>query len=186
MHARSGEGAKVAAQLLAEAALEMGRHIQAFPEFTAERTGAPMRTFVRISENEIRVYEPIEHPDAVLILDPSLIGVVEVTEGLKKKSIIIVNSKHGPEYFRKKTGFSGKIYTLDASDIAVSLVGKNYPNMPLLGALIKLTGIVDLGHLEKKIRDMYMGKIGKERTLGNIEAVKRGYESISKTKGRLV
>ena len=177
-HGRGGQGAKSAAQLVAEAALEDGKYIQAFPEYGPERSGAPMRTFVRISDEKIRTYQPVLSPDVVIVIDPTLLDTVNVTEGLTDEGILIVNTGKDAEYVRKKTNFKGKIYTVDATRIALDLLGKNIPNIATLGALIKVTGIISIDKLKEKIREMFLKKLGEEGTNANIKALERGYEEV--------
>ncbi len=178
IHGRGGQGAKSASQLIVEAALDQGKQIQAFPEYGPERTGAPMKTYARISDTPIATYEPVLEPDTVLVIDPTLIGQVDVTQGLRKDSILIVNTVESPAGIRKKTGFSGRIYTIDATGISIDLLGRNVPNTPMIGALIKATGIIEMKYIEKRVEGMFLKKIGIEKTQANINAIKRAYDEV--------
>lgn len=175
-HARSGQGAKTAAQFIAEAALEQKKEIQAFAEYTAERTGSPMKTFVRLAKREIKTHEPIVHPNVVIVLDQSLIESIPVAEGLEKDGILLINSAKDSKHFKKIIKTKARIHTIDATGISLSLLKANFPNMPLLGALIKLTNIISLEALANRIMEKYLKKLGREKTEANIEAVKRGFE----------
>lgn len=177
-HARSGQGAKTAAQFVAEAALDSGKEFQAFSEYGAERTGAPMRTFARISSEKIRTHEPVVNPDVVVVLDQSLIESVNVADGLGKGGILLINSKKNPKEFEKIVKTLAKIHTIDATGISVQLLGKDFPNMPLLGALVKLTNIVPLSALKSSIVKKYHKKLGEEKTNANIEAINRGFKEV--------
>jgi pyruvate ferredoxin oxidoreductase gamma subunit len=176
IHGRGGQGAKTASQLIVEAAMDGGKYIQAFPEYGPERTGAPMRTFARISDEPIKTYQPITDPDAVLVIDPTLLDVVNVTAGLSQKSILIVNTPKTPAEVKKKTGFTGKVYTVDATAISMKYLGLNMPNTPILGALIKAKEIVKLEALLAKVEKMFLKKIGPEKTKANVDCIKSAYQ----------
>jgi len=184
-HGRGGQGAKTAALLFGEAALETGMYIQAFPEYGPERTGAPVSSYNRLSKKPIRIHSGIETPDIVLVLDPTLIGKVDVTAGLKDDGVIIVNTTKSPSEVRKMLGLkdSIKVYTVDAYGIALATIGRAIPNTPMLGSLIKATGILNFDHLlesvRKKLEVKFRGK-GADIVDKNIQAIKKAYEE---TKG---
>ncbi|MCD6496641.1 MAG: 2-oxoacid:acceptor oxidoreductase family protein [Candidatus Aenigmarchaeota archaeon] len=178
IHGRGGQGAKSASQLIVEAAMDQGRQIQAFPEYGPERTGAPMKTYARISDKPIETYEPVLEPDIVLVIDPTLIGQVDVTNGMKGDGILIVNTTESSSEIKKKTGFTGKVYTVDATGISIGLLGRNLPNTPVIGALIKVTGVIDIKYVEKRVEGMFLKKIGREKTQANIDAIKKAYEEV--------
>jgi len=138
-HGRGGQGAKTAAVMLAEAFLSLGKHVQAFPEFGPERRGAPVKSFVRASDTPITTHEPVTQPNFVVVIDESLMDLPEITEGLSEDKTLIINSRKNPDFFRKI--FSGKIYTIDATKIAVDVLGKNVANTVMLGALAAVANI---------------------------------------------
>jgi len=177
-HGRGGQGAKSAAQLVAESALDDGKYIQAFPEYGPERSGAPMKTFVRISDTPIKTYQPVVNPNIVIVIDPTLLDSVDVTEGLGKDGILLVNTKYDAKSIKKKTKFGGKVYVVDATKIALETLKRNIPNIAMLGALIKITNIVDISKLKEKIKAMFLKKLGEELTKANIEALMRGYKEV--------
>ena len=181
MHARAGQGAKSGSQLLAEAAFKEGKWIQSFPEYGSERRGAPTVSYTRISNKRLRTHEPIVNPDAVLVFDPGLARTIDVTSGLSEENgVLIVNTTDSVEEVKKQTGFNGKIYTLDATGISLDLLHIDAPNVPMLGALIKVTGIVKLESLEEVIKEHFLEKLGEEKVNKNIEGLKRAYEEVSK------
>ncbi len=181
MHARAGQGAKSGSQLLAEAAFKEGKWIQSFPEYGSERRGAPTVSYTRISDKRLRTHEPIVNPDAVLVFDPGLARTIDVTSGLSEESgILIVNTTDSVDEVKKQTGFNGKVYTLDATGISLDLLHIDAPNVPMLGALIKVTGIVKLESLEEVIKEHFLEKLGEEKVNKNIEGLKRAYEEVSK------
>ena len=96
-HGRGGQGAKTAAQFLAEAALDAGKFIQAFPEYGPERAGAPIRTYTRISDHPINIHSGVTNPEVVVVIDPSLLDSIDVTEGLGEDGVLVVNTCQSPE-----------------------------------------------------------------------------------------
>ncbi|MCK5023910.1 MAG: 2-oxoacid:acceptor oxidoreductase family protein [Candidatus Aenigmarchaeota archaeon] len=178
IHGRGGQGAKTAGQIIAEAALDNGKHIQAFPEYGPERTGAPMKTYVRISNSEIKTYSPVINPDIVMVIDPTLIGQIDVTSGMTDNDVLIVNTTRSSDKIKEKTGFNGKIYTVDATEISINHLGKNLPNTPMIGALIKVTGVVEMDFLIERVKNTFLDKIGEEKTNANIASIKQAYEEV--------
>ena len=184
-HGRGGQGAKTAALLFGEAAIDTGMYIQAFPEYGPERTGAPVNAFNRLSKKPIRLHSGVDSPSIVLVLDPSLLNTVDVLEGLEKGGILIVNTSDSPKEIRKRLSVDSgiEIYTLDASKIAMDTIGLNKPNTPMLGALAKVSDILDykkmLKSIEHKLKIKFRGK-PEEIVTKNMEAIKTAHEE---TKG---
>jgi len=176
-HARAGQGAKTVAELLVEAALDKGKHVQAWPNYGAERSGAPMRTFVRISNTPIKTHAAIREADAVVVIDPTLLKYLDVTSNLKKDGILVVNYCNTDDV-RAITKFTGKIFAVDSSEISHRIMGRNMPNMAMLGALVKVTGLVEISAVVNSLRKMFTKKIGEEMTAKNVMALKEGYEKI--------
>ncbi len=178
-HGRGGQGAKTAAQFLAEAALDLGKSIQAFPEYGPERAGAPIRTYTRISDKEINIHSPITNPEIVAVIDPTLLETVDVTEGLENDGTLIVNTPEDPASIRGKLNFKkGKVAVCDATKISLETLGIPIPNTPMLGALLRVNPIVPLEALEKEVRKKFLKKIGEEKTEANIKAIKRAFEEV--------
>ena len=177
-HGRGGQGAKTAAQFLAEAALDKGKYIQAFPEYGPERAGAPIRTFTRISEKPINLHCGVDNPEYVVVIDPTLISP-SVAEGLTSQGILLVNTAESPAVVREQTGFKeGKVATVDATKISLDTLGRPMPNLPMLGALVKVVPLVKLDALYEKIKAKFSKKIGEEKTNANIIGIKRAYEEV--------
>jgi len=177
-HGRGGQGAKTASQLYAEAAMDAGKFIQAFPDYGPERTGAPMRAYVRLSDTPITIHSGVEHPDLVVVVDPSLVGMIDVAEGLQPDGIIIVNSTESPEAEKAKIGFSGKVYTVDATGIAMAELGKNIPNTTLLGAMAKALPTVDVAAIKQKFEKKFGKKLGEQGVAKNMRAIERGGDEL--------
>jgi len=178
-HGRGGQGAKTAATMVAEVALEEGKFSQGFPEYGPERMGAPIRGYTRISDGPIRLHCPITAPDVVVILDPTLISVEDLTDGLKPNGAVIVNTSDSPAAMRKRLGIThGKVYTLDATKIAIETIGRPIPNTPMIGALIKVSGAMQLDTVFHDIKKKFLKKLGERGVQGNIQAVQRAYEEV--------
>ena len=176
-HGRGGQGAVTAAKLLAEAALREGKNIQAFPEFGAERAGAPVRSFTRISASPITIHCSITAPDCIVVLDPTLLDAVDITEGMKSTSVVVVNTVRSAKDIRNELKLEGgKIFTVDATSISVGKLGRNIPNMPMAGALIKATGIIKLENLMETFKDSFAKKFTPEVLKGNIEAIEEAHK----------
>ncbi len=171
-HGRGGQGAVTSAELVAKAAIDEGKYAQAFPAFGAERRGAPVIAFVRISVNEpIRIRAEITEPDVVVVLDPSLLRVVDVAAGLKAHGMLVVNSKKRPEQIKKEHSFKCSLATVDATNIARELLGVPIVNTSMIGALLKATGVVGVESLSEPMRERF-GRLAER----NIHAMKRAYE----------
>lgn len=182
-HGRGGQGAKTAALLFGDAALATGKYIQAFPEYGPERMGAPVQSFNRLSDKPINIHSGITNPDIVIVLDPTLMKTIDVTHGLSDDGFIIINTHKSPTDIRKEFGIVGKkLATCDAYSISEQTIGKKIPNTPMLGALIKVTGILDFEQMlkdtKKKLEKKFSGK--PEIIKGNIESIKRAYEEVKK------
>ncbi len=174
-HGRGGQGAVTSAELLAQAAIDEGKYAQAFPAFGAERRGAPVIAFVRISSDEpIRIRAEVAEPDVVVVLDSGLLRVVDVASGLKARGMVVVNTKKQPEQIKKEFGFNGSIATVDATKIARELLGVNIVNTSMIGALLRATGVVELESLFEPLRQRF-GRLAER----NIDAMKRAYEETS-------
>ena len=176
-HGRGGQGSVTAANLLVAAALKDGnKGVQAFPLFGAERRGAPVRAFARISDEEIHLRSEVYSPDIVIVLDESIIGLVDVLKGLKKGGKILINTTKEPEDF----DFSNKyqVATVDATGIAIKhdiLVG-GIPviNTPILGAVPKILDRVTLPSIQAVIKNKWKGESGEI----NVKATQDAYESV--------
>lgn len=179
MHGRAGQGAKSGAQLLAEAAFLEGKYIQSFPEYGSERRGAPTVAYTKIAERVLRSHEPVLNPDAVLVLDFGIMRSIPVALGLGKDGILIVNSKVCGREIQQRAGFDGPTYGVDATGISLELLDMDTPNVPMLGALVKLTGIVKMESLESVLREYFLSKIGAEKVQKNITMLHRGFDEVS-------
>ncbi len=158
-HGRGGQGVVTASRLVGEAAILEGYYVHAFPTFGPERSGAPVAAFTRISPKKFTIKTEVYEPDIVVIIDPTLIGKPFLLDGLKKNGKVIVNT---PETNGKKIiealGLQRddiKVAYLDATKIAVGIIGKPFANTVVLGALSSYTGIVKLESLKEVIRERF-------------------------------
>lgn len=179
-HGRGGQGTVTAAKVLADACLSGGRHVQAFPEYGPERAGAPLRAYNRISSHEIRMHCPVLHPQVVSIVDPTLIESANVTDGVTEDAVFVVNTSKSPQEIREKlrAGPKQRVFTVDATKIALECIGRALPNSPMLGALCKVTGLITLDHLLEDVRKSFGKKFAQKIIDGNLEATRRGYEEV--------
>lgn len=178
-HGRGGQGAKTASQFLGEAALEAGKHIQAFPEYGPERAGAPIRCYTRIDDKPVNIHSPITKPKIVVVIDPTLLDSVDVAEGLESEGILLVNSSQPPKDIRARFKLDKqKAATVDATKISLETLGKPMPNTPMLGALVKLNQVVSMDMIIEQVKRKFLKKLGEEKTNANIEGIKRAYEEV--------
>ncbi|HEY5433377.1 MAG TPA: 2-oxoacid:acceptor oxidoreductase family protein [Coriobacteriia bacterium] len=178
-HARAGQGAVTAAKLVAETALELDRYIQAMPEYGPERMGAPIQAFTRISEDPIEIHNNIELPGVVVVLDETLLPIVDVAGGLTDDGIIIVNTCSQPDAVRKALGIPhGTVATVDATGISLDTLKRDMPNTPMIGALAKVTGLFTLDQVTQHLAKTFGKKFSQEVIDANIAAVTRAYEEV--------
>ena len=176
IHGRGGQGVVTAAELLAVAVFDGGKHAQAFPSFGSERTGAPVVAYCRISDHEIRAREPIMEPDVLIIQDASLIKQIDVFAGLKPGGFVIVNSRETSDalLLADKIKVPHSLAILPATEIAMTHLGRPVPNAVLLGAFSALTGVVPLEAVASAINEKFKPKIA----AGNVAAATAAYEYV--------
>lgn len=180
-HGRGGQGAKTAALLFADAAVETGKYIQAFPEYGPERMGAPVLAFNRVSDEPILQHCGIKSPNIVVVLDTTLMETVDVTEGLAPDGILLVNTqKTAPEVKKDLPLVKQMVYVVDASKIALEILKRDLPNTPLLGALIKVSRLLEFKPMIDSVRKRLEHKFPNrpETVEGNIAAITRAYEEV--------
>lgn len=180
-HGRGGQGAKTAALLFADAALGEGLYIQAFPEYGPERMGAPVQSFDRLSDEPITIHCGVTNPSVVVVLDPTLIGTVNVIQGLPDDGAIIINTSETAKNIRQKLGITkGKVYTVDASSISKETIGRDIPNTPMLGALAKVTGLINFERMVEDNRKKLTLKFKNRPEIieGNIKSIQRAYQEV--------
>ncbi|MEW6410466.1 MAG: 2-oxoacid:acceptor oxidoreductase family protein [Nitrospirota bacterium] len=179
-HGRGGQGTVTAAKVLADACLSGGRYVQAFPEYGPERSGAPLRAYNRISSKEIRMHCPVLKPQVVNIVDATLLDGINVTEGATEDAIFIINTSKDPKEIRSKLNAKPRqrVFTVDATKIAIECIGRGLPNSSMLGALCRVTNLVSFEHLLEEIKKSFGKKFSQKIIDGNLEATRRGYKEV--------
>ena len=178
IHGRGGQGVVTAAEMMSVAAFEEGRNAQAFPSFGSERMGAPVVSFCRISDKEIRLREPIMEPDAIIIQDTTLLHQVDVFAGLKKDGYILLNTSRSFEELGLSDLVGGRpperLCTLPATEIGLKHIGRPIPNVPLIAGFAALSGLIRLESVINAIGEKFSGKVAD----GNIVAATEAYNLI--------
>jgi pyruvate ferredoxin oxidoreductase gamma subunit len=170
-HGRGGQGAVTSAELIALAAIHEGKFAQAFPSFGPERRGAPVLAFNRISADKpIRIRSGILKPDVVVVLDPGLVTLINVTEGLKNGGWLIVNSTKSVEELQQEFSGNWKLGVVDATSIARELLRVNIVNTTMVGAVIKATNVVKLDSLDEPLKERFGA-----RAKSNFDACMKAY-----------
>lgn len=176
-HGRAGQGVVTAGELLGEAAMAGGRYFQAFPEYGAERMGAPVKSYTRISKEPIEIHSPILEPDMIIVVNSNLIGAVDLTEGLKPDGTIIINTNESPEMIRRRLHFEGgHVWCVDASKIAMEELRRDIPSTMMIAVVAKATDLIDLETIIHTVRESLAGKLRPEVIEANVRALKRVYD----------
>jgi pyruvate ferredoxin oxidoreductase gamma subunit len=180
-HARAGQGAVTAAKVVAETALSADQYMQAMPEYGPERMGAPIKAFTLISNVPIEIHNNIEFPDVVIVLDETLLDVVDVTEGLKANGTIIINTCSPAAGVKAALGVpeTTRVACVDASGIALDTIKRDIPNTPIVGALMGVTGVIDIEVFKGLLAKNLAKKFGQEMIDANWTAVDRAYKEVT-------
>lgn len=180
IHGRGGQGVVTGAEMLSIAAFLEGKYAQAFPSFGSERTGAPVVAYCRIDDREIRLREPIMHPDAVVIQDPTLLHQVDVFSGLHEHGYILINTSRSFEELGIDDFVRGRpierICAFPATELAIKHVGRPVPNVPLLGGFSAVSGMFSLASVIAAIRQTFSGRIAE----GNVAAATEAYQTVQR------
>lgn len=180
-HGRGGQGTKTASLLLADAAFNTGKYIQGFPEYGPERMGAPITAYNRISDDPITVHSNIYEPDYVVVVDDTLLETVDVTAGLKTNGAIVINTTKSEDYLKSVLkGYKGKVYTIDARKVSTEVLGRYFPNTPMLAAIVKVTGIMNDEDFLKDMEGSFKHKFAKKPEVidGNMKALEMALKEV--------
>ena len=181
-HGRGGQGAKTASLLLAEAAFNMGKFSQGFPEYGPERMGAPITAYNRISDERSTIHSNIYYPDYVVVVDETLLSAVNVTAGLKKEGAIIVNTGKSPDEIRPALeGYEGRVCTIDASAIAFETLGnRSLSNTAMLSAIVNVSNVIEKEAFLKDMEQSVSHKFSSKPHViePNLKAINRAYEEV--------
>ena len=170
-HGRGGQGAVTSAELLAVAAIGEGKYAQAFPSFGPERRGAPVVAFCRIDDQPIKIRANVYEPDIVIVLDASLLKIVNVASGLKQDGLLVTTSKDSPEKVKEDLGIKNRLAVVDAAKIAMEVLGLPITNTTMLGSLVKASGVVKKESFVPPFKERF-GRIADK----NISAFERAYQ----------
>ncbi len=178
IHGRGGQGVVTAAELLSVAAFAENKHAQAFPSFGSERMGAPVVSYCRMAEAEIRAREPISQPDALIIQDATLLHSVNVFDGLNPDGYILINSQRSFDELGIGD-FVGQfpahhVCDVGATELAMKHVGRPVPNAALLGGFAAITGEIEITSVEQAIREKFRGPVGE----ANVAAARDAYDTV--------
>lgn len=182
VHGRGGQGGKTTAELITQAAAREDKFVQAFPEFGPERSGAPMRAFVRVSNEPIRTHQAVCNPDCILILDDTLLDSAELQEDLSpgwlaENGMVVINSRKSVEEIKQKLQQPLEVVAIDASGISNEIIGEARPNVAILGKFAQATKVVEAEDIVAVFREKYLPKIGRERTEKNVKAILQSAKS---------
>ncbi len=181
LHGRGGQGVVTAAELLSVAGFLDGKVAQAFPSFGSERMGAPVVAYCRLARHPIRVREPVTEPNAVVVVDATLLHQVDVFAGLDPHGYVLVNSERTPD----ELGLAGlaarvspeRVVTVPATELARQFLGRPLPNVALLGAFASLTGQVSLRSIERAVRERFPAAIA----AANVRTARAGFDAVRLT-----
>ncbi len=180
-HGRGGQGAKTAALLLADVAFQAGKQVQGFPEYGPERMGAPITAYDRISDTEIRVHSNIYDPDYVAVVDDTLLHSVNVTGGLKENGGILINTKKSKDEILPLLGdYKGAVYAIDARKVSMETLGKYFPNTPMLAAMVKISGVMEIDVFLREMKTSLEHKFARKPEVldGNLKALNMAIEEV--------
>jgi len=183
-HGRGGQGAITGAKTLAEMFIKKGKYVLSFPEFGPERRGAPVRAFNKISDDVIRYFAPVEKPDYIIVVDESLLENEEIKEGAKINTIFFINSDKNLSELSKLTGIPEKrIVAIPATKISMEKLKRNLPNMPILTAFIKYTGLLSKDEFIEEIKNSLEGKFAEDIIKANLEIVDASLKEVKSIEG---
>lgn len=179
-HGRGGQGVVTASRILASTALKGGYYLQSLPEFGAERSGAPIAAYTRISATPIIDRGPIDTPDAIIVLDSSLLETIDVLAGMSPTGAIVVNapSTESSSLKHLKLGPKQELWTVNASQIAMDTLGRNIPNTPILGAFAEAAPVLDLATLGAGLEELLSETFSEKIVKANLEALRLGNQQV--------
>lgn len=185
IHGRGGQGAVTAAEMLSVAAFADGRFAQAFPSFGSERSGAPVESFCRIDDGPIRTREPVLEPNAVIVLDVTLVNQVDLFAGIAAHAFVLINTSRTLQ----DLGLGGlvdaglaSVCTCPATELALEELGRPLPNAALLGGFAAQTGQVSLDSVISAVRQRFPISVAEQ----NVRAVTRAYGATVEAQRRVV
>lgn len=161
-HGRAGQGIITASRVLAHAAVLDNKHAQAFPEFGPERLGAPISGFTRISDEPILIHSQIYHPNSVIVLDKTLLRILDVVRGITEDGVLLINAKNPSDISKPSNLGSARIFAVDADEISRRIAGRLSPNTPMIGALLAVRRIVSVSSVKKALYERFGPDAGEQ------------------------
>ncbi len=179
-HGRGGQGVVTASTLLVEVALDEGLFFQATPDFGAERSGAPIAAYTRLSDAPIHGRTPVTNPDIVVVLDSTLVGRVNLLAGLASEGLLLFNSRASAGEVREEMELtSQRVAVVDATRIAMETIGRNIPNVPILGALLRVEDVLSIDTARTAIERRLSERFNENVVRASMEALERGYSEVT-------
>jgi pyruvate ferredoxin oxidoreductase gamma subunit/2-oxoisovalerate ferredoxin oxidoreductase gamma subunit len=181
-HGRGGQGVVTGSRLLAEAALLENKFVHAFPAFGPERAGAPIAAFTRLSDKKFTIKTEIYKPNMVICQDPSLLKQISILTGIEDEGIVIINHNNKEELMKDLNPQKNiTVAMIDATTIAQRYLGRPIANTAMVGALIKLSGIVDIENTMIAVRKLFPGNLGEK----NAQAILDAYLNVEIIQGAI-
>jgi 2-oxoacid:acceptor oxidoreductase gamma subunit (pyruvate/2-ketoisovalerate family) len=178
IHGRGGQGAVMAARMLASAFVVEGKCVASFPMYGFERRGAPVQAFTRVDDKPIREKTQVYNPDLMMVIDPTLLKLNTLFSGLKPNGILIVNRSTALKTrLDPNMSLAGVV---NATQIAMEEIGRDIPNTCLLGALAATTQWVKLESIIQSMGEYLSGDMLQK----NIRSVERGFKEVKIIKWR--
>jgi len=174
VHGRGGQGAVTSAELIAIAAIDTRRFAQAFPSFGPERRGAPVVALCRLDARKLNIRAKVYNPDAVVVLDPGLVDLLDPTEGMKDGGVLVMNTRKAPGEVETSKGSAIRIAAVDADRIAIEELGRPIVNTTMIGAFIKATGLISIDDIKGPLLERFGSKLGER----NLKAMERAYNEV--------
>lgn len=177
-HGRGGQGTVTGAKSLGETVQGTGKYVVAFPDYGPERRGAPLRAYNRFSDFEIRIHTPVQKPDVVIIVDPTLIGTGSIISGVKPETIFIVNTEKSAKIIKDDLGVTTQtVFTVPANRISKELFNKEIPNSAMMGSFARPCGhIISIDQLIVEAESVFSKLLDSVLVIKNLEAMRKGYE----------
>lgn len=175
---RGGQGAKTAAEIVARQAIKKGFYVQSFPDYGPERKGAPVRAFTRVSLTPIRGCSSEANPDIIVVIDPTLLSLNGIFFKLNEKTALLANTTKSPEDLKSEICVNCKIYTINATSIALEYLKSAITNTTMLGALSKISNYYTIEELKKEIQEEFGRKLTAEKLQANLLAAEEAYNQV--------
>ena len=178
-HSRAGQGAVTGAKGLADVVANTGKYVQAFAFYGSAKRGAAMTAYNRVDDQPILNHEKFMRPDYVLVIDPGLTYTADITANEKDTTkYIITTHLSKEELIKSQPKLEGKeVYVVDCMQISLDTIGRAIPNTPMLGALMKVSGMFDLEYFQEAMKKV-LAKFPQKIIDANMAAIERAYNEV--------